>query len=470
MKIACVLLVSAFLWVGAGSAALRGPVRTESGLVSGMPGKHLGVTVFKGIPYAAPPVGPLRWKPPQPHAKWAGVRPATRFGASCVQVINPEEKPWTHEFIPHDAVSEDCLFVNVWTPAVRASEKRAVLVFVHGGGNIEGSGSAALHSGDGLAAKGLVTVNFNYRLSMFGYLAHPDLTMESENHTSGNYGLLDEIAALKWVRANIAAFGGDPDRVTVAGQSAGAYHIAALIASPLAKGLFHRAILESGGAPDDTIEAKLSNAETDGVMFSDAKNAHTLKELRAMSWRQLFAPLPLGIFLKFGPVVDGYVIPASPDQVFEAREAIDVPTMAGMTADEYGARPGADPRQNEAIREQMRWALLGWAAARAKGSKTPAYLYYFDHVLPGPDAKRFGAFHSAELPYVLNNLAESDRPFTAVDRKIADQLSTYWVNFAEKGDPNGKNLPHWPSVAEQPKMVMKLGVTCAPIPAGTSAK
>ncbi len=459
------LFLAGFVCVSMSSGALIRPVRTESGFVAGVPGKHVGVTVFKGIPYAAPPVGPLRWKPPQPPLKWTGVRAANRFGSSCVQVINPEKKPWTHEFLAHDSVSEDCLFVNVWTPALKTGEKRAVLVFVHGGGNIEGSGSVAMHSGEGLASKGLVTVNFNYRLSMFGYLAHPELTMESENHVSGNYGLLDEIAALRWVRANIAAFGGDPDRVTVAGQSAGAYHIAALIASPLAKGLFQRAILESGGAPDDTIEGTLAAAETDGEMFADAKGAHSIAELRAMPWRQLFAPLPPGIALRYGPTVDGYVIPASPDRVFEAKEAIDVPTMAGMTADEYGARPGANPRDNEAIREQMRWALLGWAAARAKGSQTPAYVYYFDHVLPGPDAARFGAFHSAELPYVLNNLAESDRPFTAVDRKIADQLSTYWVNFAEHGDPNGKNLPHWPSVKEQPKMVMKLGATCAPLPA-----
>jgi para-nitrobenzyl esterase len=460
MKMVSVLLFSAIL-----SAALKGPIRTESGLVSGTPGKHAGVTVFKGIPYAAPPVGPLRWKPPQPALKWDGVRDGSRFGASCVQIINQEKKPWTHEFLPHDTVSEDCLFLNIWTPAVRANEKRAVLVYLHGGGNIEGSGSVALYSGEGLASKGIVMVTINYRLGVFGFLAHPELSAESENHASGNYGLLDEIAALRWVRANIAAFGGDPERVTVAGQSAGGFHIAALLASPLAKGLFQRAILESGGAPDNTMEHVLAAAEEDGLRLAQAKGAHNLAEFRAMPWREVFAPPPMGSGIRFWNLVDGYVVPASPDQVFADGKENDVPTLAGINADEFGAKPGAPARRNEAIRDRMRVLLLEWAAARAKGSKTPAFLYFFDHVLPGPDAGRFGAFHSAEIPYVLNNLAESDRPFTAADRKVAEMLSSYWVNFAENGDPNGKNLPHWPSASEQPKMVMKLGDRCGPIPA-----
>jgi para-nitrobenzyl esterase len=461
----CAVIVCSLLTSGSVIAALKHPVRTEGGLVSGVPGKHAEVTVFRGIPYAAPPVGPLRWQPPQPPLTWEGVRTANRFGASCVQGIHAEKKPWTHEFLEHGEVSEDCLFLNIWTPAARADEKRAVLVYLHGGANIEGSGAIPLYGGEGLAHMGIIMVTINYRLGVFGFMAHPELSSESPNHVSGNYGILDQIAALRWVHDNIAAFGGDPERVTVAGQSAGAFDIAAIVVSPLAKGLFQGAIFESGGPPDNRIEGRLADSEADGLKFAGIKGAGSLAELRAMSWREIFAPPPRDSGLRFTrAIVDGYAIPASPDEIYQAGNEMDVPMLMGINADENGAKPGAPTGQNEAIRRQQRYLQVEWAASRLAGSKTPAFLYFYNHVLPGPEAAKYGAFHSSEIPYVLNNLAESDRPFTQRDHWIADELSSYWVNFAERGDPNGRGLPHWPSTAEQPRAVMELGDRYGPIP------
>lgn len=238
------------LMAGAAAVPLSGAtrsVRTRSGVLDGVPGRNPEVTVFKGIPYAAPPIGELRWKAPEPAASWQDVRHADAFGPNCMQNIVQERKPWTYEFMAHGAVSEDCLYLNVWTTA-RGGDRRPVFVYIYGGGFTEGSGSVPVYDGEGLAKKGLVVVTFNYRVGPFGFLAHPELTKESGRNASGNYGLLDQVAALQWIHDNIAAFGGDAGRVTIAGQSAGGMSVLALIASPLAKGLFHRAIDQSGGA------------------------------------------------------------------------------------------------------------------------------------------------------------------------------------------------------------------------------
>lgn len=492
-------------------AAMDKPVRTESGPVTGTPSTDPSITTFKGIPFAAPPAGDMRWRAPEPPVKWQGVRHADKFGANCIQTIVQEKKPWTHEFMAHGEVSEDCLFLNIWMPAARPDEKHPVLVFLHGGANTEGSGSIDAYNGEGLARKGIVTITINYRLGIFGFFTHPELSKESPNHVSGNYALLDQIAALKWVHTNIAAFGGDPDRVTVAGQSAGASDIALLIVSPLAKGLFHRAIMESGGAPGGGGGRELSSAEADGAKFAEAKGAHSLAELRAIAAKDIVSPAGQrsGPPVRFGPVIDGYVVPASQKDIFTAGKQTagkqnDVPTLTGSNADENGASPNpkitmaqfrmetrrygdladeflkvypvatdeeAGIRANEAARDRQRVALDLWAAARAGGSKTPAFLYFYNHVLPGPDAAQYGAFHTSEVPYVLNSLAASDRPFTAEDHKVAEMLSSYWANFAAGGDPNGKGLPHWPSVKEQPGVVMELGDNTRAIPAaGTEAK
>ena len=444
------------------SLTISAAVKTESGMVSGVPA-GASVTAYKGIPFAAPPIGPLRWKAPQPPVQWTGVRAADRFGASCIQTIVEEKKPWTHEFMAHGEVNEDCLFLNVWTPARAANEKHPVFVYLHGGANTEGSGSVAVYDGEGLASKGVVMVTVNYRLGVLGFFSHPELTKESPHNSSGNYALLDQIAALRWVRDNIAAFGGDPARVTVAGQSAGAADIALLTVSPLAKGLFHREILESGGSSFNGAGKTLAAQEADGVRFAEAKGAHALADLRAMSWKDVTAPVQGGP--RFGPVIDGYVLPSSPKDAFAAGTQNDVVTLAGYNADESGASPKGSPEANEAARAKQRLATLAWAAARGATSKTNAYIYYWDHTLPGPDAGQYGAFHTSEVPYVLNTLGKSDRAFTADDRKIADMMSSYWANFAANGDPNGKGLAPWPSVREQPGMVMELGDHTGAIPA-----
>jgi para-nitrobenzyl esterase len=483
--------------------ALTKPVRTESGLVEGMHGTDKSITVFKGIPFAAPPIAAKRWRAPEAPHKWNGVRLADRFGANCVQTIVQEKKPWTYEFMAHGDVSEDCLFLNIWTAASSPTEKRPVFVYLHGGANTEGSGSIDAYDGEGLAHKGVVMITINYRLGVFGFFTHPELSKESPNHVSGNYALLDQIAALRWIQKNIAAFGGDPARVTVAGQSAGAADIASLITSPLAKGLFQRAIMESGGvAGGGGPPRTLAISEQDGLKFAAAKGAHSLAELRTLSAKDVFTAIPNGP--RFGPVIDGYVLPATPKEIFAAGKQNDVPTLTGSNADENGASPNpktsvaqfktqaqrygdlsaeflkdypaasdddAAARANESARDRARVVLTQWASARAATAKTPAYVYFYNHVLPGPDAAQYGAFHTSEVPYVLNTLTRSDRPFTADDRRIAEMLSSYWANFAANGDPNGKGLPHWPSTQEQPAMVMQIGDNCGAIPAaGTDAK
>lgn len=495
-------------------ATIRQPVKLRSGQVSGMPGKDLSVIAFKGIPFAAPPVGDLRWRPPQPPQPWQGVRKADSFGASCIQNIVPERKPWTHEFMTHGEISEDCLSLNVWTGAKKTSERRPVFFYIYGGGFSEGSGAVPAYDGEGLAKKGLVVVTANYRVGVLGFLAHPELTKESSTNGSGNYGLLDQLAVLRWIRENIAVFGGDPNRVTIAGQSAGGMSVHNLIASPQAKGLFHRAIVQSGGSSVGgggiALGARtLADAEADGVKFAESKNARSLAELRAMSWQKLTETAPNtapGPMMRFSPIIDGYFMTASAREVVAQGKQNDVPTLTGANTGELGglmtlqtpttmesfvkrARqqyglladeflklyPATNDQeaaaaQAQSSRDQALVSLYLWARERAKTSKTRAYTYLWDHTLPGPDAERFGAFHTSEVPYVLNTLYMSDRPFTDADRKISGMMSSYWANFAANGDPNGKGLPRWDPVGDKPE-IMEVGDKTEPIfPAADAAK
>src|SRR5580692_9216687 len=268
-KIYGVFLLAAISAAG----AIQQPVKIEGGLVSGVPGTDPSMTAFKGIPFAAPPVGDLRWRAPQPVVPWQGVRRTDKFSASCIQNVVAERKPWTYEFMTHGDISEDCLYLNVWTAAKSAAEQRPMFVYLYGGGFSEGSGAVPVYDGEGLARKGLVVVTINYRTGVLGFLAHPELTSESDHRASGNYGLLDQLAALQWVHDNIARFGGDPTRVTVAGQSAGGMSVHDLTASPLAKGLFQRAIVESGGSNIDRTgpgtARTLAQAEDDGRKFAE---------------------------------------------------------------------------------------------------------------------------------------------------------------------------------------------------------
>jgi para-nitrobenzyl esterase len=470
--------------------------------------------VFKGIPFVAPPVAGRRWQAPGPVVPWTGVRRASAFGAGCIQNIVPERKPWTHEFMTHGDISEDCLFLNVWTAATSAKERRPVFVYVYGGGFNEGSGAVPVYDGEGLARKGLVFVSFNYRVGVLGFLAHPELSKERTPNASGNYGLLDQIAALRWVQENIAAFGGDPARVTIAGQSAGGMSVHSLIASPLARGLFHRAIVQSGGSSVgggvNLGTRTLAAAEADGVRFAESKGASSLADLRALSWQQVAAPVSPGGGggppLRYAPTVDGYVLPAAVRDVVSQGRQNDVPTLTGANVGElvrltrpgpavtteafvarareqYGAMADeflalypaatddqAAAAQAQSSRDQALVSMYLWARERARTARTSAYTYLWDHPLPGPDAERFGAFHTSEVPYVLNTLYMSDRPFTAADRQIADMMSSYWANFAASGDPNGKGLPRWEPVGDRPE-VMEVGDKTGPVPlAGTTAR
>jgi len=502
------LAVAAALPLG---AAVKNPMKVTGGVVSGVPGRDPSVMAFKGIPFAAPPVLGRRWQGPGPVAAWKGVRKADAFGASCIQTIVSERKPWTYEFMTHNETSEDCLYLNVWTAAKSARERRPVFFYIYGGAFTEGSGAVPVYDGEGLASKGLVVVTANYRVGVLGFLAHPELSKETSAKVSGNYGLLDQIAALRWVRENIAAFGGDPNRVTIAGQSAGGMSVHTLIASPLARRLFHRAIVESGGSnigrSGITLRSNaLAAAEADGQRFAEAKGAGSIAELRAMSWQKLVEPLPTAgtgrggaSAPRSGPIVDGYLLPAAVREVVAQGKQNDVPILTGVNLGELGGVSGpqtpptlqsftdrarqqygplaaefltrypaetdeqAAAAQAQSSRDQALVSMYLWAKERARTAKTTAYTYLWDHALPGPDAARFGAFHTSEVPYVLNTLYASDRPFTQADRRIATMMSSYWANFAATGNPNGRGLPRWDPVGDR-QDVMEVGDRTGPVP------
>ena len=464
-------------------------VHVEGGVLSGTVTPDGQVRTFFGVPYAAPPVGGLRWRAPEPAAPWTGVRSASAFSAECMQNIVAERKPWTEEFMAHGATSEDCLSLNVWTAAASASERRPVYVWLHGGGLVEGSGSIATFDGESLARKGLVVVTVNYRLGVFGYFAHPELTRESPHHASGNYGYLDQVAALQWVRRNIAAFGGDPARVTVGGQSAGAGSVHALVASPLARGLFVRGIAESGSGLSRGAKP-LAEAERDGSRFAAARSADSLAALRALPVTAL-AP-PLASDPKWGAVVDGWLLPDTIDRLLAQGRQSDVAILTGLNADEGSASPSygkisaeefrrqsrdkfgpradaflslypatndaeAARSQIEAARDQGVVSMRLWGVLRARTSRTPLYTYYWNHSMPGPDRDLYGAFHTSEVPYVFNSLHRSNRPWQPADRAIAETMSSYWTSFVTSGDPNGPGLVRWLRFGANPQLTMELG-------------
>ncbi len=470
-------------------------VQTRSGIVAGVPSGDGTVTSFKGIPFAAPPVDSLRWRAPRPAAPWTGIRQGDRFGPSCMQGPNTPFGPWTNEFLYVTPVSDDCLYLNVWT-AAKPTERRPVLVYIYGGGFGSGSGDVPVYDGTRLAMKGLVVLTVNYRVGPLGFLAHPELTAESPAHASGNYGLLDQVAALEWVRDNIAAFGGDPARVTVAGQSAGAMSVALLTVSPLARGLFHRAIIESGPgglasvgvAGTRGLARPRADAERDAVAFATSKNAPSLAALRA---------LPATDFVRvagrFGPVVDGLFIQDDMAALVAAGRVNDVPVLTGLNADEgsasptygriaaeafrqqaaqrYGERAGeflarypsaseneASGSQKEAARDAAIAGVQQLLTERARTSKSPAFAYYFTRAIPWPEHPEFAVFHSSEVPYVFGTLDVLARPWTDVDRRLSELMMGYWVNFATRGDPNGPDLQRWPAFDPTKPSVLELGM------------
>jgi para-nitrobenzyl esterase len=473
-------------------------VSTESGLVQGTATDD--IAVYKGVPFAAPPIGELRWREPQPTKAWRGVRVMDTFAPACMQtgVSMPGETP--------PAVSEDCLYLNIWTPAKSADAHLPVMVWIYGGGLFNGSAAMPLYWGDRLARKGAIVVTFGYRVGPFGFLAYPELTQESPHHSSGNYGFEDQIAALAWVKRNIAAFGGDPQRVTIAGQSAGAASVSILMASPLAGGLFARAIAESGGMFEPLQLApnyQLANAEKEGEAYAVSVGAKSLVELRA---------LPASALLKgkageiSHPVVEPYVMPQSPYDVFVAGRQNDVPVLVGSNANEarsliadldtvtastysagiakhWGALPpqllDAYPHTTDAEARQARldferdlrfgWDDWAWARLEATRGHNSVYYYRFAHAPPYPAGSVYegwGASHYSELWYTFDHLDEQPWRWTTADRTLADAMSTYWVNFAKSGNPNGAGLPEWPvfTPADGRTMTLDDPISAGPVP------
>lgn len=483
-------------------------VQTQYGAVEGE--ARGGLRIFRGIPYGADTSGENRWRPPQPPTPWEGVREATAFGPICAQ----NQRGGTY------ATSEDCLSLNVWTPATDVGERRPVLVWIHGGRFIWGGAAEPEYDGAALAAKGLVVVTLNYRLGVFGFLAHPELSDESGHDASGNYGLMDQIAALHWVQANIEAFGGDPGRVTIAGQSAGAACVLNHLHSPQTRGLFHGAIAESGAMhPRDPLLAHkaaayrhLADAEKEGIAYAAACGAAGIAEMRRLPAEVLLAGNdaaepghgPMGPPI-FRPVLDGWVFPRSYSAALSSPPANDVPVITGTNKDEDGASPfpritladyvadaqarygdraqeflelypartdeEARAAANEAARDSSRVSTLLWARRRAEHATSDVYRYFWTHPAPGPDAEQRGAFHGAEIFYFINSLACVERPWTDTDREIAETMSGYIARFVSTGDPNGVGEPRWEPTRPEVAQTMTLGDEFAPIhSAGSAAK
>ncbi|AWM33852.1 carboxylesterase/lipase family protein [Hymenobacter nivis] len=474
------------------SGALAGSVATS------------GIREFKGVPYAAPPVGPRRWQAPQPVQPWANVRPATQFGPRAMQLPLFGDMNFRS-----NGVSEDCLYLNVWTGAKSGQERRPVLVYFYGGGFVAGDGSEPRYDGEAMAKRGIVAVTVNYRLGVFGFMAHPELTQESPHHASGNYGLLDQAAALAWVKANIAAFGGDPQHVTIAGESAGSYSVSAQMASPLSKNLLAGAIGESGSLLGLQPLPTLAQAEQTGVAFGAAVGAPTLAALRALPAEQVLAATGKPDAPRFSPNVDGYFLPRSPTEIFSAGQQAHVPLLVGWNSQEMGYQMllGPNPPTAENYQaavqklygERAARALKLYPAATAEQSATdlasdrfiaystwkwadlqtqtggrPVYRYLYARPrpalvpelgnatpglaggvikggagAPAPPAK--GAVHSAEIEYALGNLPTNKVfAWTPDDYKVSEQLQAYFANFIKTGNPNGPGLPAWPAAQQGP--------------------
>ncbi|MCE3288245.1 MAG: Carboxylesterase type [Caulobacter sp.] len=435
------------------------------------------VRVFRGIPYARPPVGELRWRPPQPAGGWPGVREATRFGAACPQPPSP--------FYDHAAVGEDCLFLNIWTPP--NARKAPVIVWIHGGSLVSGSGAEALYDGGGFARQGVVLVSINYRLGALGWLAHPALSAESREHVSGNYGLMDQAEALRWVRRNIAAFGGDPGNVTIAGESAGALSVAYLMASPPARGLFHKAIAQSSylvSMPDlrGGRTPAWPDAETIGTALASKLGAPDLAALRALSADAIVKPAAPTGYYPLG-TVDGRNLPGQLVEIYDRGRQARVPVLAGYNegeirslrfllppppadaaayAFEIRARYGdlAEPFLarypatdiGASMLATTRDAMYGWSAERLVAGQAalgkPSFLYYFDHGYPAADAAGFRAFHASEIPFVFGAIARTPAYWPAIPRtpreqRLSDAMLGYWASFARDGVPSAPNEAAW---------------------------
>ncbi|MEX2115009.1 MAG: carboxylesterase family protein [Pirellulales bacterium] len=482
------------------------PLTIDTGQISGARStSDASVRAYKGVPYAAGPVGPLRWQPPQPPEKWEGVRACTSFGPVCPQAPYPESSVYFQEPQPQ---SEDCLYLNVWTSAERSDEKLPVMVWIHGGALTRGSGSLPIYDGTSLAKQGVVLVTLNYRLGPFGYLSHPLLSKESPHGASGNYGVLDQIAALQWVQRNIVAFGGDPTRVTIFGESAGSWSVCALLATPLAEGLLQRAIGQSGGCfglmPDLKSESHgqppaEARGERLAALLDCAGATDPLVAMRAKSAADILAATakePAGT--RTAACVDGWVFPQEISQVYAAGKQAAVPVIVGSNADEgtslfAGAVPASrdvflqsaarkygdltdaflkvypvtsESDVRNAFLRSMRdewftWEMRSWALRTQQAGQT-AFLYYFSHVPPRPDREQLGAYHAAEVPYVFDNLRLVPWQLEAADKALAAAISGAWVRFAASGNPQGGELPAWAPYDPTAEPYLEFGDTIRP--------
>jgi para-nitrobenzyl esterase len=466
-------------------------LKTESGALQVNPANAHGVRSYKGIPFAAAPLGALRWRPPQPPQTWQGARPTDAYG------MNAPQRIVFADIDPHVVgVSEDCLYVNVWTPAAPDTpEKLPVLFYIHGGGFAVGAGSEPRYDGSRLAGRGIVVVTVNYRLNALGLLAHPALT--AETGSSGNFAELDLVAALQWVRRNIAAFGGDPDTVTIAGESAGSMYVSMLMASALARGLFHRAIGESGAQfpSGERPMHSLEEAEKQGLEFAAKLGAKTADELRAVSAEAIVDAHP---GLGFWPIVDGHFLTEKPVATFARGQQADVPLLAGWNKDEgfnfdtknwsaakqgydhllrtlFGSNAGdvlslypAGKHLKDSTRALggdlvINHGTWGWLAAHRQTATSGVFRYRFDRGPKTPPGwfnkgAKAGAFHSCEILYVFDNLDAFPWLVDADDQKVADLCAGYWVNFVKTGNPNGTDLPHWPSYRDDDRPTLFIDV------------
>jgi para-nitrobenzyl esterase len=490
--------------LAAGQALGADRVKTAQGELEGTGPQASGVREFKGIPFGEPPTGDLRWKAPQAVKSWTGTRQATQFGPRCMQLPLFGDMGFRS-----NGMSEDCLYLNVWTPAKNANTKLPVMVYFFGGGFQAGDGSEPRYDGESMAAKGIVSITVNYRLGIFGFLAHPELTKESEHHASGNYGLLDQSAALRWVKQNVAAFGGDPNRVTIAGESAGSFSVSAQMISPLSRDLIAGAIGESGSVLALAPAPTLSQAEETGAKFGTTAGAGTLAALRALTPQQLLDLVARPGSGRFNQIVDGYFFPEAPIATVKAGKQAHVPLLAGWNSEEQGARSvlqREEPTQENfekairrlfpetadaVIREYapvhgdvvqaatdlgsdrfIAYSTWKWLDAAGKTGGKPVYRYYYSRPRPkmsatmgnavaglaggvvrggavapgGPPPPPRGAVHSAEIEYALGNLpGNTVYDWTPEDQKVSSVMEDYFANFVKTGNPNGGKLVKWPA-------------------------
>lgn len=479
-----VLLVLVLAIQAAPAQSLRHvQVRIPDGVLEGVVSADDQVRSFKGIPFAAPPVGPLRWKPPQPVQPWSGVRPAVDYGP------RPMQGRIFGDMVFHDhGPSEDCLYLNIWIPEHPAPGKLPVMVWIYGGGFAAGATSEARQDGGNLSKKGVIVVSFGYRLGVFGFFAHPELTRESEHNASGNYGLLDQVAALQWVQTNIAAFGGDPNNVTIFGESAGSFSVSALMASPLSLGLFQRAIGESGAFFGQTLPTlSLAEAEVAGEQFAEsAFYAHSLKDLRALPAKYLLRAAMKRSWDYFEPDIDGYFLPTNCLAIYTAGRQSHISLMAGWNRDEsgydsyftndaptvanyvkrandfFGTNAEAflaiypattDAQVKRAAADYAGDRFIGystwkWLELQLQTGQSPVYRYKFEQTLPVPVNAKPGteatAPHASDIEFVFQMLPSRHLPWRPEDRKVSELMADYWSNFAKTGNPNGPGLPVWP--------------------------